>query len=293
MKHRELVARFGALAIALVAGVTFCACVCAAEPAVSAIQVPIKPPKHGGVYVMAHRGAHQGIPENTLAAYQKAIDIGVDFVEIDLRTTKDGKHISCHNGSVDAYTSGALKGNVRDHTLAELRAVDIGSRVGPQFKGVTFPTFNEILDLCKGKVGIYLDFKDADIAEIAKILVDRGMQHEVVWYLNGDQVKQSKELHEVAPECIPMVDPGPEKNLAKLIEQTHPQIVASTLDDYSKTFVQTCHAAGAIVIVDVLPNDPRLWQQALDWGTDGLQTDYPAELVAWLDAHGKPAEKKP
>ena len=51
----------------------------------------LKPPKHDGVYVVAHRGAHEGIPENTLPAYQKAIDLGADFVEIDVRTTKDGK----------------------------------------------------------------------------------------------------------------------------------------------------------------------------------------------------------
>jgi glycerophosphoryl diester phosphodiesterase len=53
-----------------------------------------KPPNQGGIYVIAHCGAHRGIPENTLAAYQKAIQIGADFVEIDLRTTKDGEFIS-------------------------------------------------------------------------------------------------------------------------------------------------------------------------------------------------------
>ena len=50
----------------------------------------LRTPKHGGVYVVAHRGAHNGIPENSLAAYRKAIELGVDFVEIDIRATKDG-----------------------------------------------------------------------------------------------------------------------------------------------------------------------------------------------------------
>jgi hypothetical protein len=49
-------------------------------------------PRHGGVYVVAHRGAHNGIPENTIAAYKAAIEMGVDFVEIDLRTTRDCQH---------------------------------------------------------------------------------------------------------------------------------------------------------------------------------------------------------
>ena len=46
-------------------------------------------PKKGNIYVVAHRGVHNGIPENTLAAYQKAIDLRCDFVEIDIRKTKD------------------------------------------------------------------------------------------------------------------------------------------------------------------------------------------------------------
>jgi hypothetical protein len=116
------------------------------------------------------------------------------------------------------------------------------------------------------------------------------MEHEIVWYLN---VPDTKKLHEVAPDCIAMPDPGPEKNLAELIKQTQPRIIASSVDDYSKTFVETCHAAKAIVIVDCMPNDPALWEKALSWDTDGLQTDYPAELVAWLDKHPKVKSAKP
>ncbi len=77
------------------------------------------PPKQGGMYVIAHRGAHQGIPENTLAAYRKAIELGCDFVEIDVRTTKDGALVSVHNATMEAYTGGAELA-VRDLTLAEL-----------------------------------------------------------------------------------------------------------------------------------------------------------------------------
>ena len=74
-----------------------------------------KPPNNGDVYVVAHRGAHQGIPENSLPAYQKAIDLGADFVEIDVRTTKDGELVSIHNGTVDAYGEG-FSGEVAEMT---------------------------------------------------------------------------------------------------------------------------------------------------------------------------------
>lgn len=58
---------------------------------------------NGDMYVIAHRGAHNGIPEISLAAYQKAIDLGFDFVEIDVSTTKDGKFTSVHNSTIELY----------------------------------------------------------------------------------------------------------------------------------------------------------------------------------------------
>ena len=75
--------------------------------------------KNGHTYVIAHRGVHRGIPENSLPAYQKAIDLGCDFIEIDVRSTKDGKIVSVHNSSIDAYVSG-LSGKVKDFTLEEI-----------------------------------------------------------------------------------------------------------------------------------------------------------------------------
>jgi glycerophosphoryl diester phosphodiesterase len=59
-------------------------------------------PKHGNTYVIAHRGAHNGIPENSLAAFQKAIDLACDFIEIDTRLTKDKVVVSVHNLTIDA-----------------------------------------------------------------------------------------------------------------------------------------------------------------------------------------------
>ena len=245
-------------------------------------ELPLRPPKHGGVYVVAHRGAHEGIPENTLPAYQKAIDLQVDFVEIDVRTTKDGKFVSIHNDTVDGYAEGA-KGPVNGLTLEELRALDVGSRVGPQWKGIRIPTFEEILDLCKGKVGIYLDLKNAPIEALVPPIQARGMEHDVLWYIGGGQVPQ---LHKLCPECVEMPDPGVEKLLPPLLESAKPRVVAAVWRYFSKTFVAKCHAAGAIVIVD--EDDPGCWKDAVAWGTDGIQTDHPEALIQFLKEHGNP-----
>lgn len=236
----------------------------------------IQPPRQGGVYVVAHRGAHEGIPENTLAAYRKAIELGADFVEIDVRTTKDGAYVSVHNSSVEAYTQGAVSAIVSELTLDELKALDIGSRVGPEWSDERIPTFDEILDLCKGKIGIYLDLKDAPVAPLIERIKARGMERDVLWYADLDELK---EVQSLCPECVPMPDPGPIQFLDRVLS-IEPDVVASVWDECSEEFVTRCHAAGALVIVD--EETPACWDALLEWGTDGIQTDHPEQLIARL-----------
>ena len=242
------------------------------------ISLFLRPPKHGGVYVVAHRGAHRGIPENSLAAYQKAIDLGADFVEIDLRTTKDGQFVSVHNSTIDAYVKGAT-GRVEDMTLAELRSLDIGIGIDPKWKGTQIPTFSEILDLCKGKIGIYLDLKNGDVSNLVEVVRRHGMERDVLWYASPDELE---ELGQKCPNCIAMPDPYQEQNLPGLIKRLRPRVIAAVWKHYSKSFVATCHYSGAIVIVD--ESDPSCWEDAIASHSDGIQTDHPEELIAFLKA---------
>ena len=247
----------------------------------TAIREPVKvlpAPRHGGVYVVAHRGAHIGIPENTLAAYEAAIEMGVDFVEVDLRTTQDGCVVSIHNKEIDSYVTDGRRGLVSEMTLEQLKQLDIGSRIGPQWSGERIPTFEEILELCKGKVGIYLDLKDASVDKVVSIVNKWGMARQVLWYADSDELERVAEL---CPECILMPDPGPEENLPKVIERFEPLVIAAVWRHYSRSFAAKCHQAGAIVIVD--ESGPACWKDALAWSTDGIQSDRPAQLIALLE----------
>ncbi len=255
----------------LVAIVSFCSAIAHAADA-----LPLKPPKNGRVYVIAHRGAHQGIPENTLAAYEKAIELGCDFVEIDVRTTKDGKFVSVHNREIDGYVEGA-SGMVSEMTLAELKALDIGAKHGDEWIGTRIPTFEEILDLCKGRIGIYLDLKNAPIDELCTLIKERGMEHDIVWYLSPRNVP---ELRLACPECIEMPDPGNERNIPPVIRRYQPRMMAPVWRNFSAAYAKTCHDAGILVFVD--EEDESSWPDAVAWGADGIQTDSPAELIAFL-----------
>ncbi len=240
--------------------------------------LPARMPKTGGIYVVAHRGVHDGIPENTLTAYRKAIELGADFIEIDVRETKDGALVSIHNHTVDDYTKDAT-GPVNTFTLEELQNLDIGSRVGPEWANERIPTLEDILKLCRGRIGIYLDLKQADVNRVAALIQKYGMTGDVFWYAGGPHLRQLKKCF---PDCIPMPDPGPEKNLGRLLSEFTPRVVASTWDQLTETFVTACHAGGALVIVD--DDGPETWEAMLDWGVDGIQTNEVSALIEVLRA---------
>ncbi len=238
-------------------------------------------PKNGDTYVIAHRGAHNGIPENSLAAYQKAIDLGCDFIEIDVRKTKDGRMVSIHNSTIDAYVNGA-SGRVSDFTLAELKALDIGIRVGPEWENERIPTFEEILRLCKGQIGIYLDLKKPVVDELIPIIKKYGMERDIVWYIPVFNMKEIKKLKKNCDNCIVMPDPGKEKNILRVVEKLQPLVLATDMGKLSENFVLTAHENNVRVFVDEDQGNEAEWTKILNWGTDGIQTDKPQELIKFL-----------
>ena len=97
-------------------------------------------------------------------------------------------------------------------------------------------------------------------------------------------VRRFDELERVAElcsECILMPDPGPEENLPKVIERFQPPVIAAVWRHYSRSFAATCHQAGAIVIVD--ESGPTCWEDALAFNSDGIQSNHPAQLIAFLE----------
>lgn len=237
-------------------------------------------PKNG-VYVIAHRGAHEGIPENSLPAYQKAIDLGCDFVEIDVRTTKDGKFVSVHNSTIDNYVTGKT-GNVNDLTLAELKMLDIGEKQGEEWKNLRIPTFEEILQLCKNKIGIYLDLKDAPVPELMELIRKYNMENDVVWYIPYQYLSQIENVNKLFGNSFPMPDPQSEENIKAAVEKIKAPLIATDMGELSQGFVNEAHKYGARIFVDEKEGTPAEWAKIIGWGTEGIQTDKPAALIEFL-----------
>ena len=118
---------------------------------------------------IAHRGASGNAPENTLAAFKKALEIGVDAVELDLHGTADGEIVVIHDATLDRTTD--LQGHINETPLETIRDADAGEWFDTEFSGEPVPTLAEAL-ACIGKETIaVLEIKDPLIAEavVAKI----------------------------------------------------------------------------------------------------------------------------
>ncbi len=106
---------------------------------------------------IGHRGAAGYCPENTFPSYDRALEMGADFIEIDVQLTKDKKLVVIHDTLVDRTTD--HKGKVRDYTFAELRKMDAGSWFSTKFRGAVIPSFEEVLDLYADRVGLLIELK--------------------------------------------------------------------------------------------------------------------------------------
>lgn len=128
------------------------------------------------IYVIAHRGGIvPGVPENTIPAFQKCVELGVDAIELDLRSTSDRKIIILHDENVDRTTNGFGPANAL--TLAEVKNLDAGN-------GFSVPTFQEVIRLIKGKdIKLLLDLKEQNLwyrQEIAGLIEKYEISDQVI-----------------------------------------------------------------------------------------------------------------
>jgi glycerophosphoryl diester phosphodiesterase len=114
--------------------------------------------------VIAHRGDSAHRPENTLASFQSALDVGADLVELDVQRTKDGHAVVLHDVTVDRTTDG--NGKITDMTLAQARALSAGysERFGTQYSKERIPTLKQALELLRGKTRVMIEIKKESVA---------------------------------------------------------------------------------------------------------------------------------
>ncbi len=110
--------------------------------------------------MIAHRGASGYAPENTLAAFDLAVEMKADYIEFDLQMSKDGELVVIHDDSIDRTTDGS--GRIGDLTYEEILQFDAGSWFHLQFSGQKVPSLTQVLERYAGEIGLLIELKEPD-----------------------------------------------------------------------------------------------------------------------------------
>ena len=239
--------------------------------------------RHPSFTIIAHRGASAYAPENTLAAFDKALDLGAADVEFDVHFSADGQVVVIHDDTVDRTTNGS--GAVAALTLAQLKSLDAGSWFAAQFSEERIPTLVELLERYKDRLHFHIEVKGRaeHLSEKTIDLVrDHGWLDSVT--ITSFQKERLEEARAYAPE-IPagwlarevdesMIEQARRLRLAMICPH------AGILDG---ELVDRLHQKGFIVRVWGV-GDEDVMRRVVEAGADGMTVDFPDKLASFIDS---------
>ena len=236
------------------------------------------------VEIIAHRGAAGSRPENTMAAVEKALDDGADWVEIDVQETADGVVVVAHDSDFMKLAGVDLK--VWDATLDDLAGIDIGSWFDPAYANQRTPTLREVLQAAqgRGKVLIELKYYGHDVAlesRVAEIVEQTGMAADVgVMSLKIPGVRKMQALRPDWPHGILAATALGD------IAALDADFLAVNTGQVSVSLIRRVHAEGKKLYVWTV-DDPLAMTRMISMGVDGLITNEPALARSVMEARNQ------
>jgi len=235
------------------------------------------------VWTIAHRGASGHAPENTMAAFRRAVELGAHFIETDLQITRDARVVAIHDPTLDRTTSG--KGQVHLLSLKEIRALDAGSwfkRDGASFAGERVPTLREILEFAKEQdVIFYLEIKSGPAWGVEHAVVaalrDRGATARVV-ILSFEPAAIDAVRRVDATIMTGLLCEHPSGDLVERTVRAGARQLVARGDLITPEVVDKAHHAGLQVVAWTI-NEVEQMRRLLSIPVDGIITDYPDRLL--------------
>ena len=237
------------------------------------------------VLVAAHRAAHGEYPENSLPAIERAIELGVDIVELDVKVTKDGIPILMHDGTIDRTTNGT--GKPSDYSCEQLKSLRLVN-----FSQVTeymIPTFDEALKLTKDKIMVDIDLKTDQLDPIIKVIKSNDCEDQVFFFDNDYHALEY--IRKADPDFYLMPRAYSLQMADSAITRFSPQVVHIDFPFYNSEVVTLIKSSGARVWInalgeiDTMLGDNRereAMNKVLEYGANIIQSDQPDLLLKAL-----------
>jgi glycerophosphoryl diester phosphodiesterase len=236
--------------------------------------------------IVAHRGFSGVAPENTLIAFQKAIDCGADYFELDIHKTKNDSIVVIHDISVDRTSSNTKTGLISEMTYQELVDVNVGHPAVFEnaFEDEKIPTLRESLLLAKDKIKVCIEIKVYGVEEeVLKIIEDLGVEDQVIVFsFYYPVIAKIRKLNK-AIQTLYLMDTADLLTLdyASVIESNAIGVGAGT--EVTREYLDKAHSYGIEVWKWTIDNEEHM-QELLEVGIDGLITNYPDKALKKRDA---------
>ncbi len=227
--------------------------------------------------IIGHRGACGYEPENTLASFRKALELGVEMIEFDVYVLKTGELIVIHDNTVDRTTNGT--GYVTDFNFDELRTLDAGN-------GEAIPLLSEVLDLVDKKAGINIELKGIGTAAgvaglITQYKNEKGWSDDLFMISSFNHV-ELREFSEIMPSIrIGAVIEGIPVDYAAFAERVGAFSATLSAEFITQEYVQDAHNRGLKVFAYTINDEPEVKRMQL-LGVDGIFSDFPDKVrLTW------------
>lgn len=237
-------------------------------------------PSSEDIEVVVHRGANFLAPENTLPSARAALKYGAEWIELDVRKSKDGVLYNLHDETLDRTTDG--HGPIHLVTSSEIERLDAGSWFGPAFRGLKVPRIETMLDSLKGKANVFFDVKKGTpVADLVKLVRAKGFEkNSFFWFADAKMVPEFVKL---APEMKIKVNASDIEGIKKWQAVCRPSYVEIEPENITKNLVNYCHKNGILVMAAIQNGNEEAYKKAIQAQPDLVNIDQPelwARVVA-------------
>ncbi len=268
------------------------------------------------IEVQGHRGARGRFPENSIPALQHALDVGVDTLEFDLGVTKDGELVVAHDPYLNHEQCLGPKGEavkpkipLNTLTLAELKTYSCGTLPHPRFAKqkkmkVTYATLREVFDMVKNSplpiaktVGFNIETKivpgtpdlfptPSEFAgKVISMIHEYGFASRVTLQSFDHRTLVESKKIDSSIRISPLIENTMFTNLPAMAKELKAEIVSPNLFWITQSSVEGLHSIG-VRVVPWTANEEKEWAMLVSLGVDGIISDYPEELIAYLKSKG-------
>jgi glycerophosphoryl diester phosphodiesterase len=244
--------------------------------------------------VIAHRGFSGQAPENTMAAFRRALAAGADMIELDVQLSADGQVVVIHDETLERTTDGF--GRVADLAWQDLSRLDAGSWFAPEFAGERIPLLREVLRFARGKILVNIEIKteawspntlEGIAARVLALVDEAGMRDQVIISSFDSRIlRQVRQIDaDIRTASLYHVDVHGELRPAVIVAKDGSQGLNLSRSEVTPRVVEECRALGVPVSVYTV-NTRELMEYVLAMSVHAIFTDHPDVLIELLRERG-------